>query len=256
MTRSQRLIGFSATLTIAIILLTAIINEPARQQVARETHIDRSVREVIDIYVYNCVVCHGPAGEGYDINPALNDEVASGKDPVQLYRTIERGQAGTDMAAFGVDEGGMLTNVQINGLVNLIVTGAYWDAVYEQVAALELLPTNTPTPTTTPTLTPTATWTPTPTTTSTPTQTTTVTPTRAPTTPVPEDGESPFGVVPTSTPAGGTDAGSPFDVIPTDTPADNNADGNFPFDIVPTTVPDNAPDHRGAPFEVVPTNSP
>jgi mono/diheme cytochrome c family protein len=227
MTRGQRAIGFTATLVIALVLLASIFNEPQRQDETVQAHIHRSVEGVIDIYAYNCVECHGPYGEGFDIYPALNDEIVRQKDALQTYRVIERGRYGTEMAAFGLSEGGMLTHNQINGLVDLILYGD-WSVVLQRVAQLDLLPTATPTPTLTPTMTSTATSTPTP------TQTPTMPPTFTPTTgPSSTPRSAPIlPVMPTGTP----ESVSPiFGVVPTDIPP---ISGETPiFDVVPTDIP-------------------
>lgn len=255
MTRGQRAIGFTATLVIALVLLASIFNEPRRQDETVQAHINRSVEGVIDIYAYNCVECHGPYGEGFDIYPALNDEIVRQKDTLQTYRVIERGRYGTEMAAFGLSEGGMLTHNQINGLVDLIQYGD-WNVVLQRVTQLDLLPTATPTPTLTPTMTPTATTTPTQTPTMPPTFTPTTgpssTPASAPILPVmpthtPADagGAPMFGVVPTATTSGNA---SIFDVVPTYTP-----EVEAPvFGVVPT----NASEDEAPIFGVVPTNAP
>lgn len=240
MTRLQRGIGFTATLAIALILVTAIAREPQRQEIARQAHIDQSIERVIDLYVYNCVQCHGPAGEGFDVNPPLNDDVVRQKDPAQLYRVIERGRFGTDMAAFGIDEGGNLTNVQIDGMVSLIMHGD-WDEVYERTEQLDLLPTPTTTSTATPTMPPTSTATFTATLTASPTL---APPTTTPAQPAPPTG-SPFDIVPTAV----NDAPL-FDVIPTETPT-----SDVPlFEVVPTEMPANATEPE-SPFQVVPTQA-
>lgn len=244
MTPSQRAIGFAATLVITLVLITAIISEPRRQDIAVQEHLQRSINSVIDIYAHNCVECHGSTGEGFDIYPSLVSDSIRLKDPEQLYRSIERGRAGTEMAAFGIDEGGLLTGVQIEGLVDLIQHGD-WGIVHARVVQLDLLPTATPTQTATPTSTITATVIPS----EMPTVAASSTEIPAQTNPT-ETRSGMFAVVPSDTPT--TDAVAPddaplFEVIPTEGVADNAP----LFDVLSTAEDNTAPF-----FNIVPTLTP
>ena len=60
-------------------------------------------------------------------------------DAETLLHTIERGRYNTAMAAYGVDEGGILTNMQARSLVALI-QDAPWDVVATRVDTLGLTP--------------------------------------------------------------------------------------------------------------------
>jgi mono/diheme cytochrome c family protein len=193
------MIGISATLALAAILLITILAEPDRQQAAMVAYWQRASGQAIELYVHNCVNCHGLAGEGIDLAPPLNS--IRGKDPVLLFRVIERGRFGTDMAAFGMHEGGGLTDPQIESLLVLITHGS-WDAVAARASNLNIAASWTPTATLTPTF------------------SSTPAPTRTPSVPLPE-------VVPTVT----YPPPPVFEIIPT-------AGGDL-FDILatPTTRP-------------------
>lgn len=139
MTRELTLIGLLATLLIAAALGVALLREPARQQ---EALIDLRVEAVqagMDLFAANCAVCHGAAGEGLGANPPLNSDAVRGMDYLALFRTIERGRYNTVMAAYGVNEGGIFTNAQMDSLVTLIQY-ANWDAVAARVDELGLTP--------------------------------------------------------------------------------------------------------------------
>lgn len=137
MTTQIRWLGFIGTLMIAIGVGLAILNEPARQTAASESLHVAMVSEGADIYAQNCVACHGASGEGIAAYPPLT--TAGALDAQILYNTIERGRYNTAMAAFGVEEGGVLTGAQIQSLVTMIQAGT-WDAVATRVAALGLTP--------------------------------------------------------------------------------------------------------------------
>lgn len=64
------------------------------------------------VYANNCTVCHGATGEGngpagMGLNPPPRNLVAAdakwkkGADSINIYTTLEKGLAGTSMAAFG-----------------------------------------------------------------------------------------------------------------------------------------------------------
>lgn len=236
MTAAQRIIGFTATLAIAVILFTSILFEPHRQEVTQLAYRDQAIERAVDLYVYNCLECHGASGEGTDDYPELSTEAVSGKEAIQIFQVIERGRYNTDMAAFGVDEGGNLTDMEIDSLVKLIQFEE-WGMVYERTAELDLLWTLTPTETLTETLTETPTGTPTetPTTTAPLTMTPSATATITPSSGI-------FGVLPTES---GDSAAPLFDVLPTHTEVVTPS----LFDIVPTETP------PGTLFDVVPTEA-
>ncbi len=127
MTRNLSLIGFLATALLLVTLLMAVIREPALQVRAAEAQLAMAVTTGTDLYLEHCIVCHGASGEGIAAYPALNQ--AASMDADTLYRTIERGRYNTQMAAYGVDEGGVLSSSQISSLVALIQYGD-WRLVY------------------------------------------------------------------------------------------------------------------------------
>ena len=139
MTRELTLIGVLATLLIVTVLGLAVWREPARQADAEIALRVAAVTEGMDLFAENCAVCHGAQGEGLGTTPALNSEAVRSMDYETLFKTIARGRYGTKMAAYSMDEGGILTNAQIDALVTLIQY-ANWDAVAARVDALGLTP--------------------------------------------------------------------------------------------------------------------
>lgn len=137
MTRFQTRVGALATILLLASLVIAALREPALQTRAAEAQLQEAITLGTGIYLGNCIVCHGAAGEGIGVYPAL--DAAAGLDEDTLTKTIERGRYGTQMAAYGIDEGGMLSQAQIDGLVALIRYGA-WDAVYAQAEAWDVVP--------------------------------------------------------------------------------------------------------------------
>ena len=139
MTPKLTLFGFLGTLLIVAALGMAIVREPARQvQAAEEIRVD-AVAEGLDLYATNCVACHGAAGEGMAAYPALDNKGVRLMDAEDIFRTIERGRYNTAMAAYGAEEGGIFTDMQVRSLVALI-QDAPWDAVAARVNELGLTP--------------------------------------------------------------------------------------------------------------------
>ncbi len=139
MTRTQKWIGFLATLTIAFILPFYALTEPAKQTEAQKDYYLNAVLATTDLYAQNCAVCHGAAGEGIGNTPPLNSEAVRQMSESDLARTIARGRDGTPMAAWALEEGGIFTNAQIDDFVTFIQQ-ANWDFVAARVDELGLTP--------------------------------------------------------------------------------------------------------------------
>lgn len=93
-------------------------------------------------YVESCAFCHGAAGGGIGAMPALDNPGLTEADHDLLYRVIAHSPHGTNMAAWHVDEGGVLNDYQVEGLVTLIQR-ADWSQVGELATARGFVP---PTP--------------------------------------------------------------------------------------------------------------
>lgn len=139
MTRGMTFLALGGTLLIAAALFMALVREPARQVAALDALRTTQIADGVDLYAAQCVTCHGAAGEGLAAFPPLSGDAVRLMDEDTLFRTIERGRYNTAMAAFGVDEGGILTQMEIASLVTLIQDGP-WDAVAMRVEALGRTP--------------------------------------------------------------------------------------------------------------------
>ncbi len=137
MTQQMRWLALIGTLMIAAGLGLAVLGEPGRQAAAAESLHIAMVTEGTDLYAQNCVACHGASGEGIAAYPALM--TAADLDAQLLFNTVERGRYNTGMAAFGVEEGGILTGMQIESIVVMLQADT-WDTVAVRVAELGLTP--------------------------------------------------------------------------------------------------------------------
>ncbi len=137
MTRSMSWIALVGTLMIAAALGIAVLGEPARQITAAANLSSALIAEGTDLYAENCVACHGATGEGIAAYPPLTS--AAAMDAQTVFNTIERGRYNTGMAAFGTDEDGILTGMQIESLV-VMLQAETWDTVTARVAELGLTP--------------------------------------------------------------------------------------------------------------------
>lgn len=137
MNRNQAWIGFMATGLLMLTLEIAILREPVLQARASDQQLQVAINEGMEVYLEQCIVCHGASGEGIVTYPALSS--ASSMDTETLFKTIERGRYGTQMAAYGINEGGMLSDTQINGLIALIQQGN-WQSVYMLADARGVVP--------------------------------------------------------------------------------------------------------------------
>lgn len=137
MTRQLSWIALVGTLMIVAAFGIAVIREPARQADAAASLNAVMIAEGTDLYAENCVACHGASGEGIAAYPPLTTAVSM--DAQTVYNTIDRGRYNTGMAAFGVDEGGIFTGMQIQSLVTMLQAGT-WDTVMVRVAELGLTP--------------------------------------------------------------------------------------------------------------------
>ena len=136
--------------TIALLLLVIgvpvyAVLEPTRMEQSQADLRQEFVSDAAVIYVANCALCHGAAGEGIGSMPALDNEGLRTADFDFLYKTIARGRYDTVMAGWHDEEGGSLNEYQINELVALIRYGD-WPQVGEMAAEQGLIPPTLPVP--------------------------------------------------------------------------------------------------------------
>ena len=129
------IIGFLATLIIAVVLPVYALAEADRMAAAQAHLLRESVTAGEVIYAENCVICHGAAGEGIGAFPALDNDGVRQMDHDTLYKTIERGRYGTAMAAWGVSEGGVLNEMEIDQPIAMLQAGN-WQTTAQTVARL------------------------------------------------------------------------------------------------------------------------
>lgn len=140
--------------TVATFAVVYLFNEPNRRETAAEDKLEESALRGVELYVANCVVCHGEDGkatgrQGIPLNTPDNQVQGALwelREPV-IRRTIERGR-GQIMPAWATSEDGPLNEEQISDLVNMIHLGL-WDEVYEEALAMNngQVPTPPPPPT-------------------------------------------------------------------------------------------------------------
>ncbi len=123
-------ITFIALAVFVIAWPVYALREPARMQAAELAQRQLALEDGIDIYLKSCAQCHGASGEGIGVMPALNNPGLADADESVLFKTIARAGHGTTMAAWHVDEGGILSDYQIGELVDLI-RFVNWNKVQE-----------------------------------------------------------------------------------------------------------------------------
>lgn len=129
-----------------IVMLGYTIWDTTRAEDAEEDRLNILGERGAELFAVNCTRCHGLNGEGTLENPEafpglpLNIDTARPEDPTQLeniqarfFSTIECGRVGTLMPAWSLDEGGNLTDQQIEELVIFITQNPNdaWEHVVE-----------------------------------------------------------------------------------------------------------------------------
>jgi mono/diheme cytochrome c family protein len=113
-------IGLLLTLVLIGGLIVAWSREPARLAEAAEEFNQTSLKRGRQLYVENCTSCHGSRGEG-GVGPALNNKTLLKKASDEiLFASIEAGRPNTTMPAWGQDNGGQLTDENIEDIVTFI----------------------------------------------------------------------------------------------------------------------------------------
>lgn len=141
----NKLVSFFALLILILVVPVYAWMEPARMEQAQADLRQEYVSDAAILYVENCAVCHGAEGEGIGATPSLDNDGLRTADYDMLFKTIARGRYDTAMAPFHTDEGGSLTEYQIDELVTLIRYGD-WPQVRELAALRGLIPPTMPVP--------------------------------------------------------------------------------------------------------------
>ncbi len=139
------IITFLALLILILALPVYAWLEPTRMAEAQADLRQEFVSDAAVLYVENCALCHGAAGEGIGPTPALDNPGLREADYDFLYKTIARGRYDTTMSGWHEDEGGSFNDYQLDELVAL-VRYADWSQVGELAAAQGLIPPTLPVP--------------------------------------------------------------------------------------------------------------
>jgi len=107
-------IGFFVILVLAFPAYRLL--EPGSRETTKEAYVNDLVVSGQQLFVDNCVACHGPDATG-GIGPALNSKqfLGSASDD-QIRSLISSGIPGSQMSAYLQDSGGPLTAEQINAV--------------------------------------------------------------------------------------------------------------------------------------------
>jgi len=130
----NNVIALIALLILVVALPVYALLEPNRMDQARAGLRQQFVADGAITYVENCAFCHGAAGAGIGAMPALDNPGLAEADRDLLYRVIAHSSHGTSMAAWHLDEGGVLSDYQVEGLVTLI-QHTDWSQVSELATA-------------------------------------------------------------------------------------------------------------------------
>jgi len=139
------ILTFLALLILILALPVYAWLEPTRMAEAQADLRQEFVSDAAVLYVENCALCHGAAGEGLGPTPALDNPGLREADYDFLYKTVARGRYDTTMSGWHEDEGGAFNDYQVDELVAL-VRYADWSQVGELAAAQGLIPPTLPVP--------------------------------------------------------------------------------------------------------------
>ena len=134
------LITILSLLIILIALPVYGMSEAARLATAQTERQTQLVSEGITLYLENCADCHDTDGSGLGMMPALNRTEMSEANEEFLYNAIARAAHGSKMVAWHVEEGGSLSEYEIESLITF-VQYANWTDVAATAVAQNYIPT-------------------------------------------------------------------------------------------------------------------
>jgi mono/diheme cytochrome c family protein len=135
----EALIGLGATLVIVVALGLYMLDEGNRINVSQAAVLGVQLDDAMTLYAENCSVCHGLSGEGMGATPPLNNSALQTMTFDDIYKIISRGRFDTAMPAWNKEDGGPLSDYQIEELAALIQSGD-WKATGDRVVNLGLAP--------------------------------------------------------------------------------------------------------------------
>jgi mono/diheme cytochrome c family protein/plastocyanin len=152
------IVGLVALATLLVIYLADEPNRMAAESVEQE---EVAIQRGIQTYIQNCVVCHGPAGEGFSepgargtgrIGMPLGGDTELGQsqqklnqseDPTTrqerydlIVNTLNNGRGAMPAFGTGAPGGALLNQEQIHELA-LMIQNVDWDLVYNDVIAAD-----------------------------------------------------------------------------------------------------------------------
>ncbi|MFZ5910252.1 MAG: cytochrome c [Chloroflexota bacterium] len=115
-----QIIGIVLTVILIAAVTMAFANESSRLENVTAATEKTSLQRGRQLYVDNCVTCHGSRGEG-GVGSVLNDSVFLKKaSNDMLFAIISTGRPNTVMPAWGQVYGGMFTDEEIRDIVTFI----------------------------------------------------------------------------------------------------------------------------------------
>lgn len=132
-------IGTISILIIIIALPIYGMRESARMAQSAIALRQKRIDDGAVLYVENCAYCHGADGTGIGAMPDLSNRNLAQADHLALFNVISRAAHGSTMAAWHIEEGGILNDYQIDDLVYLIRYGD-WSQVSGVADELDFVP--------------------------------------------------------------------------------------------------------------------
>lgn len=116
----HKIIGLVLTTVLIAAVTMAFVNETARTESAAAAAQKLSLQRGRQLYVDNCVTCHGSRGEG-GVGLALNNSVFLKKASNDvIFATVASGRPSTVMPAWGQVYGGAFTDEEVRDVVTFI----------------------------------------------------------------------------------------------------------------------------------------
>lgn len=123
------------TLGVLMIILPFYgLNESRRTAEAQTGLRLEAVAEGQKLYAEHCAECHGPEGRGDSFYPTLASMEVRRMARDSLVEVVKGGVSGSEMTAWGITQGGVLTDQQIDQLVTMLKFGD-WQETARVVAA-------------------------------------------------------------------------------------------------------------------------
>src|SRR5580704_1797563 len=103
--------------SLLALLVLAGCNLPGKPTPADVVPRPSDVLDPVVLYSQNCAGCHGADGKQGPAPPIGDPVYLAIVDDDSLRNVISKGRVGTPMAAFAESAGGMLTDKQVNAIV-------------------------------------------------------------------------------------------------------------------------------------------